>query len=153
MSRSLGFFFFSSRRRHTRFDCDWSSDVCSSDLKPSGSVSPPAAAFGAAPDVGAFDPNLQMPTVHEWSLTVQRQLPLQVVVQVGYIGKRGTHLFRAYDLNQLRTDQVGFLSSYMIARQNVLNGCNPDGTTKPKSSWVWWCRPDCSRSEIGRAHV
>src|SRR5688572_17523667 len=26
-------FFFSSRRRHTRFDCDWSSDVCSSDLK------------------------------------------------------------------------------------------------------------------------
>src|SRR2546430_7307377 len=28
----LWFFFFSSRRRHTRFDCDWSSDVCSSDL-------------------------------------------------------------------------------------------------------------------------
>src|SRR5256886_5983848 len=27
-------FFFSSRRRHTRFDCDWSSDVCSSDLSP-----------------------------------------------------------------------------------------------------------------------
>src|SRR2546430_8626054 len=26
------FFFFSSRRRHPIFDCDWSSDVCSSDL-------------------------------------------------------------------------------------------------------------------------
>src|SRR5690606_39602225 len=26
-------FFFSSRRRHTRFSRDWSSDVCSSDLK------------------------------------------------------------------------------------------------------------------------
>ena len=26
------FFFFSSRRRHTRYQCDWSSDVCSSDL-------------------------------------------------------------------------------------------------------------------------
>src|SRR5206468_5012276 len=26
------FFFFSSRRRHTRSDRDWSSDVCSSDL-------------------------------------------------------------------------------------------------------------------------
>src|SRR5690606_41068050 len=25
-------FFFSSRRRHTRFSRDWSSDVCSSDL-------------------------------------------------------------------------------------------------------------------------
>src|SRR2546430_5784380 len=34
------FFFFSSRRRHTRFDCDWSSDVCSSDL-------PLAAGFGS----------------------------------------------------------------------------------------------------------
>src|SRR5689334_25059597 len=26
-------FFFSSRRRHTRWNCDWSSDVCSSDLE------------------------------------------------------------------------------------------------------------------------
>src|SRR5256886_6394873 len=25
-------FFVASRRRHTRFGCDWSSDVCSSDL-------------------------------------------------------------------------------------------------------------------------
>src|SRR5688572_30916212 len=33
VSRSThSLFFFSSRRRHTRFDCDWSSDVCSSDL-------------------------------------------------------------------------------------------------------------------------
>src|SRR2546428_14187064 len=28
----ISFFFFSSRRRHTRSDRDWSSDVCSSDL-------------------------------------------------------------------------------------------------------------------------
>src|SRR5256886_8641171 len=41
------FFFFSSRRRHTRFDCDWSSDVCSSDLpklvladEPTGNLDP-----------------------------------------------------------------------------------------------------------------
>src|SRR2546427_520279 len=33
-SKSGLFFFFSSRRRHTIFDCDWSSDVCSSDLMP-----------------------------------------------------------------------------------------------------------------------
>src|SRR2546426_5341705 len=38
---SVIFFFFSSRRRHTRLQGDWSSDVCSSDLvslKCSGSV-------------------------------------------------------------------------------------------------------------------
>src|SRR5689334_23684720 len=28
----LNRFFFSSRRRHTNWNCDWSSDVCSSDL-------------------------------------------------------------------------------------------------------------------------
>src|SRR5215204_6659276 len=32
MFRIIFFFFFSSRRRHTRSLCDWSSDVCSSDL-------------------------------------------------------------------------------------------------------------------------
>src|SRR5262245_63220702 len=31
---SCFFFFFSSRRRHTRCLSDWSSDVCSSDLRP-----------------------------------------------------------------------------------------------------------------------
>src|SRR5256886_6189129 len=33
MRQAYNIFFFSSRRRHTRFDCDWSSDVCSSDLR------------------------------------------------------------------------------------------------------------------------
>ena len=32
LGRIIFFFFFSSRRRHTRSLCDWSSDVCSSDL-------------------------------------------------------------------------------------------------------------------------
>src|SRR6266480_7050997 len=32
INRVVSCFFFSSRRRHTRLTCDWSSDVCSSDL-------------------------------------------------------------------------------------------------------------------------
>src|SRR5215208_7779627 len=42
----LVFFFFSSRRRHTRWPRDWSSDVCSSDLREAAIG---AAAFAAAP--------------------------------------------------------------------------------------------------------
>src|SRR2546430_1624173 len=45
------FFFFSSRRRHTIFDCDWSSDVCSSDLScrtHNRSCATPCAPTGAA---------------------------------------------------------------------------------------------------------
>src|SRR2546430_9744085 len=42
-------FFFSSRRRHTRFDCDWSSDVCSSDLQPALAGLPERVARHADP--------------------------------------------------------------------------------------------------------
>src|SRR2546430_9787364 len=52
-------FFFSSRRRHTRFDCDWSSDVCSSDLK----------IVGSTPDKHAIEQRL-------W--TIIRLLPLSI---------------------------------------------------------------------------
>src|SRR3712207_7215707 len=44
--RVIGFFFFSSRRRHTRYWRDWSSDVCSSDLRH----------LAAAPHAGLEDP-------------------------------------------------------------------------------------------------
>src|SRR5438477_9742403 len=50
--RLLGFF-FSGRRRHTRLTCDWSSDVCSSDL--SRTSSPIGAAlFGLEVLLGSF---------------------------------------------------------------------------------------------------
>src|SRR5260221_7582042 len=44
-SVSFCFFFFSSRRRHTRSLCDWSSDVCSSDLSSSTSAARGLDAF------------------------------------------------------------------------------------------------------------
>src|SRR2546430_3925075 len=44
---SHAIFFFSSRRRHTRFDCDWSSDVCSSDLAGATTSAPRHRQFGA----------------------------------------------------------------------------------------------------------
>src|SRR5256886_6047488 len=46
-SCSVLFFFFSSRRRHTRFDCDWSSDVCSSDLSICQRAVPPITGLPA----------------------------------------------------------------------------------------------------------
>src|SRR5260370_19270787 len=46
LSSFIFFFFFSSRRRHTRFKCDWSSDVCSSDLCSFPSTLPRARTHG-----------------------------------------------------------------------------------------------------------
>src|SRR5688572_6144900 len=45
-------FFFSSRIRHTRFDCDWSSDVCSSDLSSAQSHRGPSLERLGAPAAG-----------------------------------------------------------------------------------------------------
>ncbi|HZQ55621.1 MAG TPA: TonB-dependent receptor [Bryobacteraceae bacterium] len=100
-------------------------------ITPSTALSPPPAPYNLAPAVGAFDPNLQNPTVHEWDFTIQRELPLHLVAEVGYVGKRGTHLYRGYDLNQISTNQPGFLQSFNMARANVLSGCHADGTGCP----------------------
>lgn len=99
--------------------------------KPSSQFSPPVAAFNTAPDIGAFDPNMRLPTVHEWSLSIQRELPAGFVAQVGYVGKRGVHLFRGYDLNQIGTNQPGFLQSFLVAQSNVKLGCKADATGCP----------------------
>src|SRR5215475_14772883 len=45
------FFFFSSRRRHTRFSRDWSSDVCSSDLVASKALSSAVVILGIGASV------------------------------------------------------------------------------------------------------
>jgi hypothetical protein len=98
---------------------------------PSLALSPPAYQVnGVAPSVGAFDPNLKNPSVHEWNLSIQRELPGSLVAEVGYVGKRGTHLFRAYDLNQINFNP-DFLNAFLIGRQNAMSGCNPDGTGCP----------------------
>src|SRR2546430_5768558 len=51
-------FFFSSRRRHTRFDCDWSSDVCSSDLEAPARV-PRIGFLGASEPTAEFREGLR----------------------------------------------------------------------------------------------
>ncbi len=98
-------------------------------ITPSAAVSPSPQPFNLAPSIGAFDPNLKNPSVHEWDLTIQREFPGHFVAEIGYIGKRGTHLYRAYDLNQININQPGFLNSFNIARANVLAGCKADGTS------------------------
>src|SRR5690625_7052913 len=47
-------FFFSSRRRHTRWPRDWSSDVCSSDLRAMSWALAATSSKNAASDSGKF---------------------------------------------------------------------------------------------------
>src|SRR2546428_13986008 len=55
-ANNLSLFFFSSRRRHTRSDRDWSSDVCSSDLgDPAVKVVPASTNLRAAGEPSRLD--------------------------------------------------------------------------------------------------
>src|SRR5256884_476341 len=51
----ISFFFFSSRRRHTRCSRDWSSNVCSSDLEPIGVCRGFCVAYVHGPLLGEAD--------------------------------------------------------------------------------------------------
>src|SRR5262245_12972428 len=94
--------------------------------KPSSFLTPPEQTLNNAPDLTVFDQKLKLPTVHQWNLTIERELPGGLVAQVSYIGRRGTRLLRAYDLNQINADPI--LPSFLIMQQNVKNGCAADGT-------------------------
>jgi hypothetical protein len=93
---------------------------------PSAFTVPVAGSSASAVPAGAIDPNLQNPTVHEWTFNIQQDLGKNVTLQVGYVGKRGTHLYRAYNLNQLKIDHDGYIQSFVRARDNFLNCGKPD---------------------------
>ncbi len=100
---------------------------------PSNSFSPAVQPLGVAPGAGAFDPNLKVPTVYEWNLTIQRELPWGFTVEIGYIGKKGNRLYRAYDINQIKLPSE-VLSAFLIAQGNVGAGCDPDGSVSGSST-------------------
>ena len=104
-------------------------------ITPSAALTPAAQPATQAPAVGAFDPNLKNPSVHEWDLTIQHEFPKHFVAEIGYVGKRGTHLYRAYDLNQVSINGSlngqTFLDSFLTAMKNRQLGCKPDGTLCP----------------------
>jgi carboxypeptidase family protein/TonB-dependent receptor-like protein len=97
--------------------------------RPSQFLNAPLQLYSDAPTLAIFDPKIGLPTVHQWNLSVQRELPWEMVGQVSYIGRRGTHLLRSYDINQINADPI--LPSFLIMRANVRAGCNADGTGCP----------------------
>ncbi len=79
-----------------------------------------------SPPITVFDPHMKLPTVHEWNLSIQRELPWGLVMQAAYIGRRGEHLFMAYDANQINADAI--VPSFLIMQQNRAKGCTGFGT-------------------------
>lgn len=97
-------------------------------VKPSTFLTPPNQLQSNAPPARVFDQNMKLPTVHMWNLTIQREVGLGYVVTAGYVGRRGTRLYRSWDMNQI--DAAPILPSFLALQQNVRigGGCRPDGT-------------------------
>src|SRR5256885_12609397 len=82
VTAALSIFFFSSRRRHTRLQGDWSSDVCSSDLRLAGAV----LAVGG-PRLVLGDRHPQRRAVHPDGAAVDQQRPRRAQ-RVGELPRR-----------------------------------------------------------------
>src|SRR2546430_2798127 len=110
---SVIIFFFSSRRRHTRFDCDWSSDVCSSDL---------IAAKAFAEQMRYLKANhyrvITLAELHEF-LQLKRQLPRRAVVLTFDDGYRS---FLTYAYPVLK--ELGFTATLFVYTDYVGTGRN-----------------------------
>ena len=59
------------------------------------------AAFGTG-SLTVIDPDLRFPEIHQWFFGVQREIGFDSVLEINYIGRRGTHLFGGYDANQVK---------------------------------------------------
>jgi hypothetical protein len=105
------------------------------NIKPSSLLTPPQQLRTNAPPISVFAPKMQLPTVHEWNLGIQRELPLGLVMQAAYIGRRGEHLFMAYDINQTNPNFIVPSFLQLQANNNVVNSlgvrtCLPNGTAR-----------------------
>src|SRR5438270_1327498 len=96
------FFFFSSRRRHTRFHCDWSSDVCSSDLTHGGRAGP------------AVEPRHSFPHPHRDAFLVDYYRQKGVTMRMG---EGMTGLARRAGASLVRTTTGGELAARSEARR------------------------------------
>ena len=77
--------------------------------KPSALLQP--AAYSSASNT-VVDPNLKTPRTHQWALNIQREVAPNTIVDIAYIGRRGTHLLGAYNVNQTQIFTNGFLDAF-----------------------------------------
>jgi hypothetical protein len=85
---------------------------------PSAPVYPNAGLLTDA--VNAFDPNLKVGSIDSWTLSLQREISSDTVVEFRYIGNRGKDLWRQYDLNELNIIENGVFAEWKLAQKNLL---------------------------------
>lgn len=62
--------------------------------------------------VRTFDDHLRTPYIQNWNLTIQRDLPAGMILDVHYVGSKGTKLIRSADINELNIFENGILDTF-----------------------------------------
>ena len=83
----------------------------------SGPITSNVPVYGASSPLGDFfgvAPNIATPYVQNWNLNIEQQLTNKIMLQVSYVGSKGTKLFRFRDINQ---PNQGAITSYDVWQQ------------------------------------
>jgi hypothetical protein len=84
-----------------------------------------------------FDSRLRTPYVNQWNFSVQHELFSNTVLELAYVGNKGTHMFRMLNENQAAVSPE-FLGSFLSAQRGVRTGpvgalLNTYGASLPSS--------------------
>jgi hypothetical protein len=91
--------------------------IPSSPSYPLTSTSTPPG-YSASDSVNAFLPNLKVGYAQSWSVGVQRELTKDTVLEVRYVGTRGTNLWHQYNINETNITENGFINEFKLAQEN-----------------------------------
>jgi hypothetical protein len=63
--------------------------------------------------------DLRTPYVQSWNIGIQREIGPRMVVEARYLGNRGSHVWRTYNLNEVNIFENGFLQEFKKAQTNL----------------------------------
>jgi Carboxypeptidase regulatory-like domain/TonB dependent receptor len=87
---------------------------------PAFSLTPVFPTPGVVTDqVNVINPDLKMPYVHSWNLSVQRELTKDTVLEVRYIGNRQERSWGGFQYNETNIVENGMLSEFLLAEANL----------------------------------
>lgn len=86
----------------------------SNDVTPLQFRQPPSFSTNS---LNVVDPELTNPRTHQYSVSFQREIGWKNVLEINYIGRRGSDLYGGYDVNQVDINGNGFLADFEQLRQ------------------------------------
>lgn len=79
----------------------------------------PESLFTFARGFNTIDPGIRTPSILNWSIGLQRELPGNAAFEARYVGNHGFKLWRYYDLNEVNIFENGFLQEFKNAQKNL----------------------------------